>query len=116
MAGTETLGEVITCNLTRTEDDTDDLVLVLKSGGVDIGDATGWTGLLSIGADKDATPTVTFAGAGIATNGQVVFDMNTFALPIGSYKYDIRITDTNTGDAPSRVYVKGSFKVTARIN
>jgi hypothetical protein len=82
-------------------------------------DATvvGWTATLSIGNDADTGPIIggTFTGTGIA-GGLIPIDMNTFALAIGSYKYDIRITDTVTGDTPARVYFKGSFKVTSRIN
>jgi len=113
----EEIGAAVECNLTRSEDDTDDITVRLSKGTVD---TTGFTAELSIGAGKDAAPTVTFSGAAPVSpaqpNGLIVIDMNGFALPIGSYKYDIRITDTNVGDTPSRVYFKGSFKVTPRIN
>ena len=112
----EELGAPIECNLTRTEDDTDDITVRLKDSAGALVDTTNFTGTLSIGTDKDAAPTATFAGAGTGVDGLIVFDMNLFAVPIGSYKYDIRLIDGNPADNPARVYFKGSFKVTPRIN
>lgn len=114
------IGAAIECNLTRSEDDTDDLTVRLKDSTGALIDTTGFTAVLSVGTGKDATPAATFSGVPAVTpvqpNGLLVIDMATFAQAIASYKYDIRITDTNPGDTPSRVYFKGSFKVTARIN
>lgn len=111
-----TIGQPLECNIERTEDDTDDLTVRLKDSAGALIDTTNWTGLLSIGTGKDSTPTVTFAGAGTGLDGLIVFDMNAFAAPIANYKYDIRLIDGNPADSPARVYFKGSFKVTARIN
>jgi hypothetical protein len=73
--------------------------------------------VLSIGLDNNTPldPPVTFTGVG-SINGLLAIDMSTFVVPVGTYKYDIRITDTVIGDAPARVYFKGKFKVTPRIN
>ena len=115
MAGTVVLGKPVKCNIERSEDDTDDIAVhSVDSDGVDVA-VVGWTILLSIGPDNDSAATVTFSGTGIAA-GLLPIDMTTFALAKGSYKYDIRITDTVVGDSPARVYFKGSFKVTPRIN
>lgn len=116
MATTE-IGAFETIDLTRSENDTDDIVVHLKN--LDGTDATvvGWTAVLSIGADNDtpASPPATFNGTG-STGGLIPINMASFAVVKGSYKYDIRITDTVTGDTPARVYFKGKFKVTPRIN
>lgn len=113
----EEIGAPVECNLTRSEDDTDDITVRLSKGTID---TTAFTAELSIGADKDGAPVATFSGAAPVSpaqpNGLIVIDMNGFAVPIGSYKYNIRITDAGAGDSPARVYFKGSFKVTPRIN
>lgn len=113
----EAVGEVVRCNLTRSEDDDDDLTVHLTNPDGTDATVVGWTAILSVGADADhsLSPAVTFNGLGIS-GGFIVIEMTGFDLPIGSYKYDIRITDTVTGDSPSRVYFKGSYKVTTRIN
>jgi len=111
------IGDVVTVNLIRSEDDTDDVVVHLtKVDGTDA-DINGWTGILAVGPTNDTatSPQTTFNGAGVA-GGLMVFNMATFAVPKGTYKYDIRITDTITGDVPRRVYFKGKMKVTPRIN
>jgi len=111
------LGVVVTCNLTRSEDDTDDLTVHLTdSVGADAV-IIGWTAQLSVGLDNDTAlvPAQNFNGVGIA-GGLIPIDMASFSLAIGSYKYDIRIVDTVTADSPARVYFKGSFKVTPRVN
>jgi len=113
---TTAIGAPLTCDFERTEDDTDDITVRLRDNAGALVDTTAWTGELSIGADKDATPDVTFAGVGTGVDGLIVFDMNAFAQAIGNYKYDIRLTDGGPADDPARVYFKGSFKVTARIN
>jgi len=111
------VGAFTVIDLTRSEDDTDDVVVHLTN--LDGTDATvvGWTAILTVGADNDvpASPPASFNGVG-TTGGLIPINMNTFAVAKGSYKYDIRITDTVTGDTPRRVYFKGKFKVTPRIN
>lgn len=117
MATGTTIGEVEKCNLTRSEDDTDDLTVHLfddEAKTID-SDVVGWTVTLRVGPNNDDAPLATFTGTGIA-GGLLPIEMTTFAVPIGNYKYDIRIIDTVIGDAPARVYFKGSFKVTTRIN
>ena len=117
---TDDLGAPVTCNLTRSEDDTDDITVRLRDSAGALIDTTGFTAVLSVGSGADASPDATFAGIAavvpVQPNGLIVIDMDLFSLAIANYKYDIRITDTNPGDTPSRVYFKGSFKVTARIN
>lgn len=115
MAGT-VIGEPVECDLTRSEDDTDDLTVRLKDSAGALVDTTGWVGTYSIAPGKDDAPTATFAGAGTGADGLIVFDMNAFTVPIGNYKYDIRLIDGNIGDSPARVYFKGAQKVTPRIN
>lgn len=114
-----TLGVPLSQDIERSEDDTDDIIIHLTdSAGADI-DVTGWTAILSIGTDADTLLTgsqATYNGTGVAADGLISIDMNPFNVPQGSYKYDIRVTDTVTGDTPARVYVKGKFKVTPRIN
>jgi hypothetical protein len=117
MAGSETIGTPLSCNLERTEGDTDDIVFHFKdSAGADA-DVTGWTAVLSIGQNNDTplSPAKTYPGVGIS-GGLLPIDMDGFDVPIGSYVYDLRVTDTVTLDAPVRVYAKGKFKVTARID
>jgi hypothetical protein len=117
MAETNIIGTPFICNLERSEDDTDDVTVHLTDNGVDA-DVTGWSAILSVGTDNDNLVVVgqaTYTGIGIA-GGLFIIDMNLFDIVKGSYKYDIRITDTVSGDTPSRVYFKGSFKVTPRIN
>ena len=116
MAGETILGDVIICDINRSEDDTDDIsVQLFNSDGVTPATVVGWTATLRIGIDSDAVPLATFSGVGIA-GGFIPIDLALFAVPIGSYKYDIRVVDTVTADSPARVYFKGKFKVTARIN
>lgn len=114
MAG-ETLGAVIVCDITRTEDDTDDINAHLNNADGTPAVVIGWIATLSISDSANGTPLATFTGTGIA-GGDMPIDMALFALAIGSYKYDIRVQDTVTPDTPERVYWRGSFKVTARIN
>lgn len=109
------VGAPITQHLTRTEHDTDDIVVSLTNPDGTAAAVTGWTATLSIGPDTDSAPIATFTGTGLS-GGLIPINMATFAVAVGSYKYDIRITDTVTGDTPSRVYFKGKFKVTGRIN
>lgn len=106
-----------TINMSRSEDDTNDIVVHLKNADGTNATVVGWTVTLSIGSDNNTplSPAQTYTGVGV-TNGLLPINMNGFNCPIGSYKYDIRITDTVTIDTPSRVYFKGGFKVTPRIN
>jgi hypothetical protein len=106
-----------TVDLARTEGDTDDVVVHLTNADGTDATVIGWTAILSVGTDADTplAPPKTYNGTGVAA-GLIPINMNGFDVPIGSYKYDIRITDTVTGDTPVRVYFKGKFKVTARIN
>lgn len=111
------LGAVVSQDITRSENDTDDIVVKLTSDGA-AAEVTGWTAVLSIGPDDDTVGTgytATYSGTGVA-GGLIPIDMNLFDVPKGSYKYDIRIRDTVTADQPYRVYFKGKFKVTNRIN
>ena len=115
----ETIGTPVTINLVRSEDDTTDVVVHLKNEDGTDATVTGWTAVLSLGVDANTptTPPYTFNGTGVASPpGRIPINMNGFAVPIGVYFYDIRITDTVTGDTPVRVYFKGKFKVTERIN
>ena len=114
---TTAIGKAIVCDLVRSEDDTDDIVVHLVDPDDETVDANvlNWTAVLSVGPDNDSAPVQTFNGVGIA-GGLIPIDMAGFAVPKGSYKYDIRITDTVTGDTPARVYFKGKMKVTPRIN
>lgn len=115
----EEIGAAVVCNLTRSEDDTDDITVRLRDSDGNLIDTTGYTAVLSVAPGADDAPTGTFSGGPPVSpaqpNGLIVIDMDSFAIAIGSYKYDIRITDT-AGDSPSRVYFKGNFKVTSRIN
>ncbi len=112
-----TIGDVETVNITRTEGDTNDIVVHLTNEDGTDAVVVGWTAQLNIGSDADTplSPTQVYNGTG-TTGGKIPINMNGFNCPIGSYKYDIRVTDTVTGDTPARVYFKGSFKVTSRIN
>ena len=112
-----TIGDVITQDMTRTEDDTNDVVVHLTNDDGSDATVVGWTAVLTIGdsSGNPLSPPKTYTGTGQA-NGLIPIDMNAFSVPIGSYKYDIRIRDTVTGDQPYRVYFKGKFKVTNRIN
>jgi hypothetical protein len=115
---TGTIGAPVKCNLERSEDDNDDLTVHLTNADGTDASVVGWTAVLTIGHDNDVgpiSPGGVFTGTGIA-GGLIPIDMATFAVPVGSYKYDIRITDTVTADTPARVYFKGNFKVTTRIN
>ena len=112
------IGAPVSMDITRSEGDTNDIVVLLtEEDGVTPASVNGWTGVLSIGSTNDTAlvPPKTYNGSGGAS-GLVSFNMNGFDVPIGSYKYDIRITDTTSGDTPARVYFKGKFKVTPRIN
>lgn len=115
---TSDLGDVIVCNLVRREDDTDDLTVRLNKG---LADTTGFTAVLSISDAADGTPIASFNGVAATSpaqpNGLIIIDMDGFAVPAQTtpYKYDIRITDTNAVDNPSRVYFAGTFKVKDRI-
>lgn len=113
-----TIGAVVTMDIERSEDDTNDIVVLLtEEDGVTPANVENWTAVLSVGSSNDAAlaPPKTFPGLG-GLNGLVSIDMDGFDVPKGSYKYDIRITDTVSADNPSRVYFKGKFKVTPRIN
>lgn len=114
---TVTVGDPVTINLTRSEDDTNDIVVHLTNADGTDAVIIGWTGLLSVGSDNNTplSPPKTYSGVGVA-NGLLALNMNGFNVPIGSYKYDIRVTDTVTSDTPARVFFKGKFTVTARIN
>lgn len=114
MAG-ETIGAVVVCDITRSEDDTDDINAHLNNADGTDALVIGWTATLRVSDSQDGTPLASFSGVGIA-GGDMPIDMATFALAIGSYKYDIRVIDTVTPDSPARVYWRGNFKVTARIN
>lgn len=114
MAGTDFQGEPISCNISRKEDDSDDITVALTDSTGAAATVVGWTAELNIGASKDGTPLATFSGVGIA-GGLIPIDMATFALTPGSYFYDIRITDTVTPDTPARVYFEGKFKVVDRV-
>jgi len=111
------VGTPETMHITRSEGDTDDIVVHLTNDDETDAEVTGWTAVLSVGLDADTplTPPKTFPGTGVS-GGNIPINMSGFDVPIGSYKYDIRIVDTVTGDAPARVYFKGRFKVTPRIN
>ena len=113
----ETVGTHVTYNIVRSEDDTNDIVCHLTNADGTDATVVGWTAVLSIGTDANTplSPAQTYNGVGV-TAGKIPINMNGFNCPIGTYKYDIRITDTVTGDTPARVYFKGSFKVTERIN
>lgn len=109
------LGAPVSQDIDRSENDTDDITVHLKNADGTNATVVGWTAVLSIGVDADGAPTATFNGTGIA-GGLIPIDMATFSVPIGSYKYDVRVRDTVTSDQPYRVYFKGKFKVTSRIN
>jgi hypothetical protein len=111
------VGAPETINMVRTEDDTNDIVVHLKNADGTDATVVGWTAILSVGIDADTptAPPYTFSGVGVSA-GLIPIDMNGFAVPIGTYKYDIRIRDTVTVDTPYRVYFKGKLKVTSRIN
>lgn len=111
-------GAPVTQDLERSEDDTDDITVHLTNADGTDATVVGWTATLSVGVDADTLGTgyqATYTGTGVA-GGLIPIDMGPFDVPQGSYKYDIRITDTVTGDTPARVYFKGKFKVTSRIN
>ena len=113
---TETVGSPVTINILRSEDDTNDIVCSLTNEDGTAATVAGWTAVLNIGSDAATplSPAQTYNGVGVS-NGKIPINMNGFNCPVGSYKYDIRITDTVTGDTPARVYFKGSFKVVDRI-
>lgn len=111
----ETVGIPLEVNIEVRENDTlDHLVHCTVADGSDA-NVVGWTALLSIGPNKDDAPTITFAGVGLA-GGILQFNMAAFALVKGTYKYDIRVTDTVTLDNPARVYMFGKYTVKPRIN
>lgn len=111
------IGIFVTKNMQRSENDTNDIVVHLLNADGTNATVVGWTAVLSVGVDNDlpTSPAATFTGVGV-TAGLIPIDMSTFAVVKGSYKYDVRVTDTVTIDTPSRVYFKGKFKVTPRIN
>ena len=111
------IGGVVIMDIARTEGDTNDIVVLLKNDDGTPADVDGWTAVLSIGTDDDTplAPPKTYPGVGGA-NGLVSIDMDGFDVPPESYKYDIRIRDTDAADQPFRVYFKGKFKVGKRIN
>lgn len=112
------IGAPVLQDLTRSEGDTDDVVVHLTNADGSDADVTNWTAVLSVGPDDNTVGsgyTATYNGTGVAA-GKIPINMAAFDIPVGSYKYDIRITDTVTGDTPARVYFKGKFKVTNRIN
>lgn len=111
------IGAPVSQDLTRTEDDTNDIVVHLTNDDGTDADVVSWTAVLSVGSDADTAlvPPKTYNGVGQA-GGLIPIDMTSFDVPIGSYRYDVRIRDTVTGDQPYRVYFKGKFKVTSRIN
>lgn len=113
----ETKGTAVTVNIVRAEGDTNDIRCHLKNADDTDATVTGWTAVLSIGDEDNQplVPPVTFPGVG-GSGGVIAIDMNGFAVPVGTYKYDVRITDTATGDSPARVYFKGAMKVVDRIN
>ena len=113
----ELIGTPVVIDITRSEDDTNDIVVHLTNADGTSAAVIGWTGILSIGVDGDTAlvPPKTYTGTGVA-GGLVPLNMSGFNVTQGSYKYDIRVTDTVTGDQPVRVYFKGKFKVTPRIN
>ena len=111
------VGLPTTIDLTRSENDTTDVVVHLLNADLTNAVVIGWTAVLSVGSDADTalSPAKTYPGVGVS-GGLIAINLNGFDVPIGSYKYDIRIIDTVTSDTPARVYFKGRFKVTARIN
>jgi len=119
---TEFVGKPVLCNLTRREDDTDDITVHLtdRSGDVAV-DAIvqGWTAQLLISLTKGGAPVAggTFNGTAVASpsDGNIPIDMSTFALTTANLFYEIRVTDTVTSDSPARIFFEGKFKVTDRI-
>lgn len=111
------VGVPVTKNMQRTEDDTNDVVVKLLNDDGTAATVVGWTATLSIGSTNDLAliPPQTYTGVGVA-GGLIPIDMDGFNLAIGDYKYDIRVIDTVIVDQPSRVYFKGKFKVTPRVN
>ena len=116
MATTQ-VGTTESIDITRSEDDTNDIVVHLTNEDGTDATVVNWTALLSVGSDNNTplAPPKTYSGTGVAA-GLIPINMNGFDVPIGSYKYDIRVVDTVAGDSPARVYFKGRFKVTPRIN
>ncbi len=112
----EQVGDPIIKNIIRTEEDTDDIVLELTNPDGTEADVVDWTAELSVGQDAETplSPEKTYTGTGVA-GGLIAINMNGFDIPQGSYKYNVRLTDTVTGDQPARVYWKGNFKVTPLI-
>lgn len=113
----DTIGTPETVNIVRTEDDTNDIVIHLTNADGTDATVTGWTAVLSLGLDNNTplSPPQTFTGVG-TIGGKIPINMNGFNVAIGTYSYDVRVTDTVTLDTPSRTYFKGKFKVTERIN
>lgn len=113
-----TFGLPLICNLTRFVNDTLDISFHLTNADGTDASIVGWTAVLSVGSDKDNLITgsqATYPGTGLAA-GVLPIDFNLFDIPAGSYKYDLRITDTVSPDTPSWVIAEGSFKVTVRID
>lgn len=111
----EAIGKAIVCDLERSEGDTDGLPWRFTSGGTPV-DTTGWSGTISVGLTDDdlltGGATNQYTGSGSGSDGLVTIDFSAFDIPIGNYKYDIRI---NTGSG-ERVYARGKFVVKKRIN
>jgi len=113
------IGEAVVCDIDRREDDSDDINVHLSDATQPDGNAVviGWLAQLDISTEKGGAPVAggTFTGTGIA-GGNIPIDMNGFAIqPVANYFFDIRITDTVTGDTPARVYFTGKFKLKDRI-
>lgn len=117
MAGLDFLGEPVECNISRREDDTDDITVALfqDQAKTTPADVTGWTANLRISTSRNGTAIATFSGTGIA-GGLIPIDMATYAVTAPQdLFYDIRITDTVTPDTPARVYFFGKWKSVERI-
>lgn len=111
------VGAPVTQHLPRSEGDTNDVLVTLTNDDGTPADVLGWTAVLSVSTNPDTvmSPPKQYTGTGVA-GGKIPINMAGFDVPIGDYFYDILITDTVTADQPQRVYFKGKFKVTPRIN
>ena len=114
------VGKPVLCNLTRREDDTDDITVHLTDP-VTNSDAIvqGWTATLLISETKGgaviAGGTFTGTAAASPSDGNIPIDMNSFALTVSNRFYEIRIIDTVTSDTPGRIFFEGKFQTTNRI-
>ncbi len=118
MAGGIVFGAPLICDLTRFVNDTLDLSFHFTQPDGSDADVDTWTAQLSVGSDNDnliVSGQATYPGLGIPA-GLILVDFDLFDIPVGSYKYDLRVTDTVSPDTPSWVVAKGSFKVTVRID